>query len=512
MPQYHHSTITDIYWATNDGFQTGRDPMGIQNSSVATYNCLLPGITNLTGHIRYYSLYCWLLYKYDQRDKEKRIALHQYNFLRRAELVIAFIMKERNIRSVVGADFVQRRLYETIDGAYNIAAGADRGNTGNKNKYWSFPTGAFGQYYLGSLIYYGLVKMEENRFYLRDKGKEMARAFMESHDETDRTLFLDCILKGSISEDEINSLQFMALDCIATTSEEWHVLNDLLIREDVDKVTSKRSTLRRESIYLMLKYFNEKPTSDGFVHHRFLAYRPDDELQASFGWYFYYLCEALHYGIESILCLVLNMMFELHNPPIGLLIRETVNRVLNILKEEQRYNNLEEWMQDCNQTIDRQLDSVKKAIKERMYADAMAHSLRLFLCLYKEFRRNKANIMEFEQKHNLCIQRGIISEGLTTYVGRYLHFTIESYVETLLHQVMNEHTIVAVGKMGNSDKDLRKFILENGHTVLVEIRYPNTTTPRIESLRNFLVDLKYLTSDNQLTVIGRQYLEHYGKE
>ena len=26
-----------MYWATNDGFKGGRDPMGIQNSSIATY-------------------------------------------------------------------------------------------------------------------------------------------------------------------------------------------------------------------------------------------------------------------------------------------------------------------------------------------------------------------------------------------------------------------------------------------------------------------------------------------
>ena len=55
MPQYKQSDITTPFWATNDGFKGGRDPMGIQNSSVATYSRLLPGMTNLTGHIRYYS-------------------------------------------------------------------------------------------------------------------------------------------------------------------------------------------------------------------------------------------------------------------------------------------------------------------------------------------------------------------------------------------------------------------------------------------------------------------------
>ena len=61
MAQYKQSDITHIFWASNEGFKAGRDPLGIENSSVATYSTLLPGLTNLTGHIRYYSLYCWLL-------------------------------------------------------------------------------------------------------------------------------------------------------------------------------------------------------------------------------------------------------------------------------------------------------------------------------------------------------------------------------------------------------------------------------------------------------------------
>lgn len=257
MAQYKISDITNVYWAMNDGFKGGRDPMGIQNSSVATYRFLLPGMTNLTGHIRYYSLYCWLLYEYDKMDKEEQIVLHQYNFIRRAELVMAFVMKDRGVRSVIGADFIQRGLYDVYqDGVYDIASGADFEST-NK-KYWSFTTGAFGQYYLGSLIYYGLVKIEDNRFYLRNKGNEMAQAFVNSVETDVRDLFLDCILEGGINDEEIIRLQPIALNNIVIATREWEALNELLIKKDVNEITSSTSTLRRESIYLMLKAFEKK--------------------------------------------------------------------------------------------------------------------------------------------------------------------------------------------------------------------------------------------------------------
>ena len=66
--------------------------------------------------------------------------------------------------------------------------------------------------------------------------------------------------------------------------------------------------------------------------------------------------------------------------------------------------------------------------------------------------------------------------------------------------------------MGNSNSDLRKFIFEDGRVVLVEIRYPNQTNPRIDSLYNFLQDMSYIDSEGQLTDIAYNYIENYGKE
>lgn len=115
MAQYKQSEITNVFWASNDGFKGGRDPLGIQNSSIATYSKLLPGLTNLTRHIRYYSLYCWLLSEYDKFEVAGQTSLHQYNFIRRAELAMALIMKEQNVGSVVGALFVSQGRYKQIE-------------------------------------------------------------------------------------------------------------------------------------------------------------------------------------------------------------------------------------------------------------------------------------------------------------------------------------------------------------------------------------------------------------
>lgn len=189
-----------------------------------------------------------------------------------------------------------------------------------------------------------------------------------------------------------------------------------------------------------------------------------------------------------------------------------MDTLLQQLEDEQVYDSIEEWVLDYSGEIDDQLSKLKTCIKHQDYAEAVAEALRLFVCLYQEYQDNKESILNFEQQYDLIRQRGILSEGLKEYLERYIHLSVKDYLEKAIRQVMNEHTCVAIGKMGNSDLDLRKFILENGCAYLVEMRYPNETNPRIESLHNFLVDLGYLTNDNKLTSIANKFLKEYNNE
>ena len=514
MPIYKQSDITNIFWAMNYGFKVGRDPMGIQNSSIATYACLLPGLTNLTGHIRYYSLYCWLLKEYDKLEIQHKASILQYNFIRRAELAIAFIMKDQNINSVVGANYVSEASNKNPDNTIiNLKEGAD---FESKDKYWSFQKGALGQYYLGSLIYLNLVKMEEERFYLRDKGKELAEAVCKSIKEPVRNLFIKCITNGVLTFEEIDLLMPLALNNITVYSEEWGMLNKLLVTAD-----SNGNNMRADTIKLMLHDINKGVDYKHFVEHRFESYIKGEQSDVSFGWYFYYLCEALHYSIESILCLILNKIDSMHNPPIDVFLDTTTKDILKYLdKEQEIHSTIESWHKDCKENITERWQTVKEKIKNEEFSEAVAVSIHLMLSIYNEYELNKDKILRFERNYNLLFQRGILSECLKTYLSQYFSLSIPQFISTIIKQVMNEHTIVAVSKMGNNNMDLRKFIFEDGCLILVELRYPNETNPRISSLYNFLHDMKYLTYNtkdmstkpcNMLTEIAHKYLNENKK-
>jgi hypothetical protein len=462
-------------------------------------------MTNLTGHIRYYSLYCWILNEYDKLETEEQTEIHQYNFIRRAELAMALVMKDQNIGSVVGALFVSQKRYNLIEeGLYDLANGGDYDS---EDKYWTYQTGAFGQYYLGSLVYYELVKVEEGRFYLRDKGKTLASAFRKSVDKDVRDLFIDCIVEGSLAEDEIEELLPLGLNRIEVNSAEWDNLNHLLTKQDDDS-----SSFRRETVLLMLKDLDNGISVDNFVEHRFLNADKDDEYDASFGWYFYYLCEAFHYCIESVFCLILNEIRDLHNPSMKFLIEDIRKKMLSFMDEEKSYSSIDEWRKKVNGKIEEMFDELKKFIYVKDYTQAAVQSLKLLLRLQNEYELNKENILAFQNENDLTRQHGILSEGLKSYVLLHSKLPVDMYIVTIVRQIMQEHTIIAIGKMGNTDTDLRKFIFEDGRVVLVEIRYPTATSPRIDSLYSFLQDLSYIDSDGQLTDIAYHYIQNYGND
>jgi len=112
---FQNETSPIPFWAEGKGFINGRDPLGIQNSSVSIYSVLLPGLNNVTHRLRYYGFYCWLIDSINQRRVEFPTPTHQYNYIRKAEYALALYMShyEPNARGVAGSEYAQKNLPKT---------------------------------------------------------------------------------------------------------------------------------------------------------------------------------------------------------------------------------------------------------------------------------------------------------------------------------------------------------------------------------------------------------------
>src|SRR6478672_1887 len=91
-------------WLSPPAAITGIDHLGTQTPCQLVYAQLVPGITNVTDRARYYSLYPWVIWSYEQRFKDTDSA-HFVQHFRRADFLLTLIA-ERHARALNEPDFL----------------------------------------------------------------------------------------------------------------------------------------------------------------------------------------------------------------------------------------------------------------------------------------------------------------------------------------------------------------------------------------------------------------------
>ncbi|WP_431244231.1 hypothetical protein ACQ9BO_07660 [Flavobacterium sp. P21] len=263
---YDTTTYLEPFWAKSADFVRGRDPLGIQNSSISVYSLLLPGMTNLTLRLRYYGFYVWLLDEYHnlpESSEFKTSVRGQYNFIRRAELILSYCMvnKYPSEQSVVGSNFAIKYITDlNTQNYYDIALGADKfENTIKHSVYWDYTSGAFGQYYSGSLMALQLVDAKTGGYFERTKkGQKLADSYRNSiQDNTAITLFLERINEGKLYREDIDTLADFALNRDLCNSTEEVFYSEMLLDYDglkYKKTNGVPSNQRKDTVLLFLNY------------------------------------------------------------------------------------------------------------------------------------------------------------------------------------------------------------------------------------------------------------------
>ncbi len=468
---FNSKDIIKPFWAEGGSFLGGRDPLGIQNSSIVVYSNLLPGMTNLTGRIRYYSFYCWLLAYYDKCEKSSTDnQITQYTFIRRAELAMAFLMKDTTATNIVGRDYVSKPSDDIV---FDIAKGADNPNS---NSYWKYTSGALGQYYAGSLVSLGLIEISDKYFCITDAGRKLAVAYCNSTDNCDREDFLKIIKVGSIDCSQNNLCKSLYINLISRDSEEWEVLNHILFSNKDNKREETRVLFQKALIdgcsvssFPLFVYQKAESTIDSL-----------DIKSAEFGWIYYYLNEAIHYSLSTIFWMFLS---NIDKPcPVDSYIERIVNKVSGI--------NIDISQSDIPQL----LDKVKSCIKDGASYQAIDMAIALINKIDAYIQPHREKIDYFENHYCLKQQSGHILESLDTYSKRAIGLKKVDYIRMIIKSIATTHTTVAYRKMGKGDGNLQKFMIEDGVIYRVETVFPQHTSPRLGTLYNFLLDLGYITA------------------
>jgi hypothetical protein len=531
MPLYSLNTITPTYWVESAGIKGGRDPMGIQNSSVVIYTNLLPGITNVTERVRYYGFHCWVLWQYHllPKTKENNTSEYQVNFIRRSELLISFLMQsyEEHYGNIPGADFAGSfidRLKE--EGYLQFSEGSDSGKAmidaeGNKRSYWAFSSGAYGQYYFGVLSHFNLVDFDkEKKFHLlENRGRIIAEAFDKSISKQNKEKFLSIVLSGKLNYDDLKQIHDFNIQNIPMDSVERKSYIDLFTSQDSD---NKESFQRRETLLSYIKYGSNNDIKNDQWLGEFYFTNTDkidfNNSSASLGWFIYYAQELIHFGEETILYALINVM----NQDIY-----HVNDFLEYINDEllaidNNYNkSLKSFLGDTTDSPLLVLSELKKLIKNKDNKSIIYNGFRLKYLTYKimiEFlnpitsyinHNNLGTPLRSNPSAKIGIRRGSILEFHNEFLRDSGKLIIDKLMENI-KSVLNDHQMIAFKKMGNADGQVHKFIVEHNHLYPTGQIVPGFTSPRLNSVKAFLKDLNLIDRTNQsITEQGHQLLNKY---
>lgn len=495
-------------------FVRGLDPLGLSNTSDATFSMLLPGLNNVTGRIRYYSFYCWLLSQYEALELKNE----QRFFIRKAEYLVALIAQtfENGITGIPGSNYAIKR-YEEETATFNLDDGVGSYSGTTDKTYWKSPWGAFGQYYLGSLRDIGLISEKSESIAIHSdlqvSPQNLSSAFHQNLREKDVQSFIECILKGNVSRNELSELKnSFNLSSVPVGTEEEKLLLNLLLQLDHPTEREKETVHRNTTIRQLLAAIrlNGKIKDREFVVEAFnkkgvfeTGKEPDSTY---FGWYYYQVNEYWTYANTAILNGLLHELATEYQKSWVPIQRLTHDLSANLFVDGQR--TLSEYLSE--QDLD--LESLKSNIDKSSGGERVLHGFRMILGLYQFVQSDLESLYTYGLENNL-LRSGNAPGYFSSLFKQESKGNIDEFIQGYLQQhIIQRHQMVAFRKMGSGTLSTEKFVVEEGLIRYIDNFEPAYTGPRIGNLLSFLKDLNVFSEEFELNSSGKELLKSESDE
>lgn len=516
-------------------FIRGLDPMGMQNTSDATFSLLLPGLNNVTNLIRYYSFYCWLLDLYSKINGSTD-PQEQKRFIRYAEYTIALASYylEDGHSGIPGSQFAQNEIEKKGLTKHRLQDATFNADGSTRGRYWTYPTGAFGQYYYGSLLSIGIITENQDysgiyiRINKRDdaaiSGEELANAFDTNISPKTKKLFISIIQKGVVTTEELKSLMpDFKLTSVPKDTEEQELLLKLLIQKDYPlRIEEEQFTYRNQTVKHLL-YYLKNNKEDDFTDRIFVYYCyyskgkfNGDSDNCLLGWYYYQFNEFWHYANTSMLNGVLDFLFSragLKWMAIPQLVEEITSATLSYFRDNGFITDENDQVKVLVQKFSK-IDDYKFFDKtsDTKAVEKLANAFLSIFALYQCNVDQLIILKEFAERSDVARD----GEG----TGYFLHqfsakkdYTIRNFIyDYILVNVIYRHQYVAFRKIRGGAQSTQKFIIEDQYIRYIKNFDASFTGPRVGNLIRYLIDLDAITEKFQLTDTGETLLEKLQEE
>ena len=513
-------------WTTK-AEKRGLDPLGMQTTSVALYQQLVPGISNVTLRMRYYGLYAWLARRYasDLGDTSvERWCL----YLRRAEALYALAaVHAGGERGVAGVDWATRTLaIPGVDVTFHVAT--DRAD--GEPQYLKQKFGAFGAAYGSQLLDIGVLETVPGHDVpvpTSEMGDPLADAFQAAIGSA-ADAFLAAAQAGVINKSNLAQLAMMLPSRIEANGPERDLYERLLLAGAHGQ--KARAASRRQSLRLVLSIARDQGCSVRVDTLRWALYASQcnaiatfaglgaEEDRQRFAWAVYQANDLLHLSYETILKLALDI---LGSSPTGMPFETLVARTVSYLMSALKAYAVDSWSGLCGSLApaDDPVSeknpmselSLQRAVlrSARLEAVTSEDSARCAVVLLAVLHLRFGGLLERIANELPVLAHGDYLRSLVTelrFLDEYAAEPLQTLLARIVRQrVLDRHLWVAIQKFrGPGDYT---FLLESddGRVRLRQKDGPVLTNPRLSSAVAFLEDI-HLLSGNGTTPAGLRCL------
>jgi len=504
------------HWTSSAKKSAGRDPLGIQATSVRMYRTLVPGLTNVTNRLRYYSYYCWVVYLWQEIRYEDDLA-GWYTFIRRAEALYALTCEafQPETTGLAGSDWARDFLPNLTGTTVNLRPATEGAEA---KQYLKAKRGNFGQFYVASMQEVGLLEPNSILPIVTKDGEALARAFGEAIGKQAHTALAAAINCGEVATGDLKRLgEAIHPSAIVEGTSEMELLREFLWPKSLVLAGAEA---RRTSAWLLLDLANKGVEIGRTIEVRNIFYDallPDGSPYQPGGaiiqrWRAYQANEFCHVALEAFLNGMTALMgFE----PAGIDPATLLRKVVLLAFADAESVGWLEWAMEVADSEDTEtllvpavLEGLRDPGGKADRIEVLSNAAKLLAILWVKWSGTgntvKAEIAAFSARPSTALP-GVV-ETLTSQSDGSVLDALEAM---LRHHVIAEHLLVAGRKFAASARFTYRFTFEDGllsNGVLTEYRY---TTPRLANLFTFLVDAKLIGSSGEATATGINLLNDF---
>lgn len=505
--------------------KNGLDPLGMQNTSVALYQRLLPGISNVTLRVRYYGLYAWLSWVYANRIGDTNPKSWQ-RFIRRAEALYALIAQRHGGETgVAGVTWAGKKLDNSDTGNLPFAEDAE---PESPTHYLKQAWGAYGAAYGSQLFEVGILASAEGHEIpvpSPEIGEPLAKTFASELGELAEKFF-EAIQRGTTTLEELDQFAALAPSGIRDVGNERQQYQDILFGES--GLDREQDEARRKTLLLILKLAEQTGSAPNINDVRWALYAGrqsngklislNDDLGAHRDrWALYQVNDLSHICFECLLKFTLDAL-EGHptGVPLARLIGAAVDEILAVAEPAPG-----SWQDLLAQTVPAEnalseddpnaeyplSQAVMRGARQDDFCEPEAAwaAIKLLAVLHNRTKATAEALQRVFGAYDPVAFRSALTE--MRFLDAHLEDPFRDAVAKLIEErVVRRHLQVALRKLRFQGDYTYLLEPDDGKVRLREKDGPVFTNPRLGPTLTFLKDI-HLLKDDGLTDLGREMLE-----